>query len=169
MSHPVALIRGSQTDLPSLKPLWLSVHRRHVESMPELAPYVSDTQSWAARSEMYSALLIKPDTVLLLAHLDDKLIGYGLAHVMAVEETWVADTWQTGRRIGEIESLAVIPSYRGRGIGTRLLAALETELENVGVRDLILGVLPGNSGAIRLYERGGYRPTWMYLSHFADR
>ena len=31
------------------------------------------------------------------------------------------------------------------------------------------GVLPGNEGARRLYERRGFRPTWLYLSRFAGR
>lgn len=88
---------------------------------------------------------------------------------MPASQTWVADTWQTGARIGEIESLAVRPSQRGQGIGTRLLTALESELRSVGVDDLILGVLPGNDAAIRLYERRGYRRTWTYLSRFAGR
>ena len=92
-----------------------------------------------------------------------------LAHVMPAEDTWVADTWQTGDRIGEIESLAVLPSHRGLGIGTQLLTALERELLAIGVRDLILGVLPGNEAAIRLYQRHGYRSTWTYLSRFAGR
>ena len=38
-----------------------------------------------------------------------------------------------------------------------------------GVDDLILGVLPGNDAAIRLYERHGYRRTWTYPSRFAGR
>ena len=37
-----------------------------------------------------------------------------------------------------------------------------------GVTDLALGVLPGNVGALRLYERRGYRPTWMYMSRFGS-
>ena len=49
----------------------------------------------------------KPDTLLLLARDGDELIGYALAHVLPVEETWVPDTWRTGARIAEIESLAV--------------------------------------------------------------
>jgi ribosomal protein S18 acetylase RimI-like enzyme len=88
---------------------------------------------------------------------------------MPAGDTWVADTWQTGDRIGEIESLAVLPSHRGRGIGTQLLAGLERELRAIGVRDLIIGVLPGNEAAIRLYQRHGYRPTWSYLSRFTGR
>jgi RimJ/RimL family protein N-acetyltransferase len=43
------------------------------------------------------------------------------------------------------------------------------EIESLGVKDVIIGLLPGNEGALRLYERHGYRPTWLYLSRFGDR
>ncbi|HEY2687619.1 MAG TPA: GNAT family N-acetyltransferase [Streptosporangiaceae bacterium] len=169
MTVQAGLRRGSAADLASLEPLWVSVHHRHAEAMPELAPYVDDQQTWAARSALYAELLGKPDTILLLATADGELVGYGLAHVMPAGDTWVADTWQTGDRIGEIESLAVLPSHRGHGIGTQLLAGLERELQAIGVRDLIIGVLPGNEAAIRLYQRHGFRPTWSYLSRFTSR
>ena len=96
------------------------------------------------------------------------VVGYGLAHVLPSDETWVADTWVTGARIGEIESLSVLPGYRGAGIGSALLEGLERALERAGIDDLVLGVLPGNTAAMRLYERRGYRPTWMYLSRSPD-
>nr|WP_255496922.1 MULTISPECIES: GNAT family N-acetyltransferase [unclassified Mycolicibacterium] len=137
--------------------------------MPELSPYVSDGQTWQMRRILYEDLLAKPDTLLLIASVDDRVIGYGLAHVMAVEDTWVADTWATGSRIGEIESLSVLPEFRGSGLGTELLTRLEEHLRTSGVDDLVLGVLPGNRDALRLYERLGYRPTWLYLSKFAGR
>jgi ribosomal protein S18 acetylase RimI-like enzyme len=157
---------GSRADLDSLEPLWVSVHRQHRATMPELEPYVDEATTWAVRRDLYSDLLGKDGTVLLLAHVGTALVGYGLAHVMALEETWVADTWRTGARIGEIESVAVLPDHRGAGIGTALLDGLEGALADDGVRDLVLGVLPGNTHAIRLYERRGYRPTWSYMSRF---
>ncbi len=169
MAKTVELRRGSAADLPLLEPLWVSVHHRHLESMPELAPYVDDRETWGARSALYAELLAKPDTILILAVEEDHAIGYGLAHVMAATDTWIADTWRTAGRIGEIESLAVLPSHRGQGIGSRLLDALERELSSIGIRDLILGVLAGNEDAIRLYRRRGYRPTWVYLSQFEGR
>jgi ribosomal protein S18 acetylase RimI-like enzyme len=43
------------------------------------------------------------------------------------------------------------------------------ELANLGVADVVIGVLAGNSGALRFYERLGYRPTWLYLSRFSGR
>lgn len=161
--------QGDADDLDSLAPLWIAVHHRHVETMPELAPYVGDGDTWRQRRALYAELLAKPDTLLLLASVGDDLIGYGLAHVMAVEDTWIPDTWHTGPRIGEIESLSVLPSHRSAGLGSQLLGQLEAHLRGRGAIDLVLGALPGNSDAIRLYERRGYRPTWLYLSKFDGR
>jgi ribosomal protein S18 acetylase RimI-like enzyme len=160
---------ATAADLHLVEPLWIAVHHRHAETMRELAPFVGDDESWAVRKVLYEELLVKPDTLLLLAFDGSAAIGYGLAHVMAVEDSWIPDTWQTGRRIGEVESLSVLPGYRGSGRGSVLLDRLEAHLRDRGAQDLILGVLPGNDDAIRLYQRRGYRPTWLYLSRFEGR
>ncbi len=48
--------------------------------------------------------------------------------------------------------------------------AVERELAARGLDDVILGVLPGQRRRDRrLYERRGFRPTWMYMSRFAGR
>jgi ribosomal protein S18 acetylase RimI-like enzyme len=160
---------GSLADLDLVGPLWVAVHHRHAETMPQLAPYVSDGETWRIRRELYEQLLAKPETLLLLAFAGDVAVGYGLAHVLTVDETWIPDTWETGSRIGEIESLSVLAQYRGSGLGSELLERLEQHLHAIGVEDLILGALPGNTDAIRLYERRGYQPTWLYLSRFDGR
>ncbi len=165
----LSIVRGSIEDIDSLEPLWVAVHHAHAASMPELAPYVSDAETWAHERPLYEALLAKPDALLLLARDGDDLVGYALAHVSAVQDTCVPDTWQTGPRIGELESLGVVEGRRGEGIGGALMDAVERELAALGVDDLVLGVLPGNVDAIRLYERRGFRPTWLYLSRFAGR
>jgi ribosomal protein S18 acetylase RimI-like enzyme len=163
------IVRGSIADVDSLEPLWVGVHRVHAASMPELAPYVDDAETWSVRRSLYVSLFDKPDTVLLLARDGEELIGYALTHVLALDDTWIPDTWRTGRRIAELESLAVVEGRRGEGIGSALLEAVERELAAQGLDDVIVGVLPGNVDAIRLYERRGFRPTWMYLSRFAGR
>jgi ribosomal protein S18 acetylase RimI-like enzyme len=160
---------GSAADLDLVGPLWVAVHHQHAETMPQLAPYVSDDETWRVRRALYEELLVKPDTLLLIASVDDTFIGYGLAHVMPVDDSWISDTWVTGPRIGEIESLSVLPQYRGSGLGSELLDRLEQHLQAIGVEDLILGALPGNTDAIRLYQRRGYQPTWLYLSRFGGR
>lgn len=62
---------------------------------------------------------------------------------------------------------AIAPEERGQGIGTRLLDAVDTELERLGIGDLFIAALVGNEGAVRLYERRGLRPVMTYLARFA--
>ena len=169
MRAAAVLRRGSREDLPLLEPLWVGVHRQHAQVMPEFAPYVDDEQTWSARSAFYADLLDEPGTILILAEVGQQLAGYGLARVMPAADTWLADTWQTGPVIGEIETIAVLPSYRGQGIGTQVFRQLEQELEAIGVNDYILGVVPNNTDAIRLYSRLGYRPIWSYLARLSGR
>jgi hypothetical protein len=38
---------------------------------------------------------------------------------MPAAGSWVGDIWQTGERIGGLESLAALPACRGQGIGFR--------------------------------------------------
>jgi len=162
----VEITRGSAEDVPRLEPLWVAVHHQHQAAMPELAPYVSDEVTWQEHRPMYDELFRRPDTFLFLATDGDRLIGYALGHVTPVEETWIADTWVTGRRIGELESISVLPEYRGQGLGSRLLDEVDREFDSLGVEDVVIGLLPGNEGARRLYERHGFRPNWLYLGRF---
>jgi len=52
--------------------------------------------------------------------------------------------------------MAVIPEYRGRGLGTRLLALAEEQAAERGFDKLSLIVFEQNEGAKRLYDRHGY-------------
>ncbi len=58
-----------------------------------------------------------------------------------------------------VDSLAVDPSSRGMGVGTTLLRKAEDRARSMGKRTMSLGVIAENAGAIRLYERLGYRTT----------
>ena len=53
-------------------------------------------------------------------------------------------------------AVALMPAYRGLGIGTRLLKALFDELRRRGVRSVSLSVQRANP-AVRLYLRLGFR------------
>lgn len=60
-----------------------------------------------------------------------------------------------GARDSRIVDLALLPAYRGWGIGSRLLGALAGEADRAG-RSLSIHVEVFNSGARRLYERFGF-------------
>jgi ribosomal protein S18 acetylase RimI-like enzyme len=56
-----------------------------------------------------------------------------------------------------MDGLFVAPHARGRGVGTRLLAAIAEEARARGYREVRLDVVEENRRARALYERQGYR------------
>ena len=62
-------------------------------------------------------------------------------------------------REGWIGGIGILPRYRGKGIGTRLMAESEKLLAEKGVTEVFLEVIEGNRRAQQLYERLDYRPT----------
>lgn len=57
----------------------------------------------------------------------------------------------------DLLDLAVLPDARGNGLGTLLLQAVKGWAKAYGADYLELGALSNNQGAIRLYEREGFR------------
>ncbi len=66
--------------------------------------------------------------------------------------------------IAEIETMLVSAEFRGAGLGSRLLDEIDAELARQGITEVIVGLMPGNDGAQRLYERRGFRPRWLQLA-----
>jgi ribosomal protein S18 acetylase RimI-like enzyme len=56
---------------------------------------------------------------------------------------------------------------RGAGVGSALLDAVDEELAARGIIGLVIGVMEGNDGARRLYERRGLVPGWLQLYRVA--
>lgn len=55
-----------------------------------------------------------------------------------------------------IHSFRVRPAFRSRGIGSALMAHIETDLQRRGFQEVTLNVAEDNPGALRLYQRLGY-------------
>lgn len=62
-------------------------------------------------------------------------------------------------------TLAVCPEFRQRGIGAALLKSCEEAFPD---KDYILNVDTGNRGAIRLYEKSGYRQTGIETAYYLN-
>lgn len=56
-----------------------------------------------------------------------------------------------------LSSVSVYPEFRSFGIGTKLLAAIEEEVKNIGKKKIVLHAEAYNTRAISLYERLGYK------------
>lgn len=52
--------------------------------------------------------------------------------------------------------MAILSEYRGHGLGKSLMTALFDALKEAGVKQVSLSVDPGNTAAVKLYERFGF-------------
>ena len=160
----VELAFGGMELLDELEPLWLALFDHHATVRSSDVPIIERALSWPRRRALYERLLATPDAFVLLARRAGRPVGYVLAHIHADGPD---DTWPTGSRIGEIESLAVLPGDRGAGLGTLLLDVAEERLAAAGAHDLRLVVLAGNAAAQRFYERRGMTRCWSGCSDWA--
>ncbi len=62
-------------------------------------------------------------------------------------------------RYGGIQNVGVTPFHRSRGLGKRLLDFALAGFQHVGLRRAALEVTAQNQGAVRLYQRYGFRRT----------
>lgn len=93
------------------------------------------------------ALRDHPTAVVLLAF--DGARPVGIATCFQGLSTFVA------RRLLNLHDLSVIPDYRGKGVGGRLLAAVEDKARALGCCKVTLEVLEENP-ARQIYEAAGY-------------
>lgn len=71
-------------------------------------------------------------------------------------------------RIARVYSLATAAAMRGRGIGSRLLAAAETAARERDCHALRLEVRSDNAAAIALYQRSGYHRIGTRAGYYED-
>ncbi|MDO5291098.1 MAG: GNAT family N-acetyltransferase [Pseudomonadota bacterium] len=62
------------------------------------------------------------------------------------------------RPLLNVHDIAVLPDWRGRGVGQALLAACEQHARQRGCCKLTLEVLTGNTRALKSYTRFGFAP-----------
>jgi ribosomal-protein-alanine N-acetyltransferase len=99
-------------------------------------------------------LLSRPHAVSLVAEVDGALAGFAIGH-------------RTGGR-GHVVTLDVAGGRRRQGVGRELMRELVERLESAGARLIRLEVDLRNAGAIRFYERLGFRETRRLVDYYGD-
>jgi len=62
----------------------------------------------------------------------------------------------------ELKRMYVAPTVRGKGLGRRLVAALEIEARSLGVQRLVLETGIRQASALALYRTTGFQPIPLY-------
>jgi ribosomal protein S18 acetylase RimI-like enzyme len=123
-------------------PLWREVR---LAALAE-APYAfkSRLEDWQKGGEQrWRSRLETPGTYNIVAMLDGQPVG-------------MASGIPGDKDVSELRSVWVSPPARGRGVGDRLVAAVEVWAKESGAKALKLAVIPGNEPAIALYRRNGF-------------
>jgi GNAT superfamily N-acetyltransferase len=107
---------------------------------------LADWQGQGDREERWRARLSIPGSHNVIAVLDRQPAG------MASGVPGVGGT-------AELISMWVCPQARGKGIGDRLIAAVERWAHRAGMKTLRLSVVEDNEPATALYQRNGLRLT----------
>jgi GNAT superfamily N-acetyltransferase len=149
--------RGSTHDIDRLAPLWQAL-RGHHATLPSMPPVRSFEDSWEHRRGQYRAWLSGEGHTLLVAERDGHLIGYAM---VSLDEG--PATWDVGRTTAEIETLSVLESERGGGVGRALTEAAAEVAREAGAGAVAVGVAHTNADAIRFYEREGFEPFYVLM------
>jgi RimJ/RimL family protein N-acetyltransferase len=93
--------------------------------------------------------------------------------IVLVAEAGGAPVGQLGLRlapygVGDL-GMAVAAGWRGRGVGTALLAEAIERARTAGAHKLALQVWPHNAAALALYERFGFRREGYLTRHYRRR
>lgn len=101
--------------------------------------------------------LKNPKSIFAVAEVDREIVGY------------VAGIIYQGmqRKVGRIYSMAVLPQFRIRGIGSRLLEYFEHEAAKEGSQSVTLEVRKTNRAAYSLYKHSGYQARETLPDYYA--
>jgi ribosomal protein S18 acetylase RimI-like enzyme len=153
----VKVVAGTAERIPELQPLWeaLELHHAELPDVPSIRP-VGD--SWERRRRRYSDWLADGSGRLFIAEREGHVLGYLMLTISDAPATW-----DVGTRAAEIETLSVLPGERSSGVGSALMDAAHVLASAEGVRAIGVGVAHSNTGALRFYERAGFRPFYVEL------
>jgi ribosomal protein S18 acetylase RimI-like enzyme len=144
--------------MEELQPVWRSLYKHHLALTPHLSDRAQPCElAWQARQRIEAEWQARgEDLFALAAKAEDRYVGYALVRIRS--GTDFAASWEASERLAELVILAVLPDWRGQGVGSALLDAVEARLRELGVEDMVINVVTTNDDAMRLYRRRGAEP-----------
>jgi ribosomal protein S18 acetylase RimI-like enzyme len=124
VSPDVQISRGNATQIDQLRPAFLALHDHHRE-VSAVALTEPDEREWTERASTYAECFSTGRALLHLATQHEQCVGYALTVVHDSND----DTFPLAPRYAELYTLAVLPDWRGCGVGSRLMDAVESEVQ----------------------------------------
>jgi len=146
--NEVIIREAKEEDLPK-------IIRINLETLPEHYP----DYFWRDHLRLWGKAF-------LVAEVDRKIVGYimtrvdrGLGYVY----------WKPFKKLGHVVSIAVLPEFRRRGIGRKLMLEAMRRLKEIyGASEVYLEVRVSNKAAISLYEKLGFRKVKHLRKYYLD-
>jgi GNAT superfamily N-acetyltransferase len=137
---------------------WIDAGRYYAALAPETFQ-VPDSEGLAAYLERSEAFEDRPDVLRVVAEVEGRVVG---AATGRLEPALEAARFQLQRQLGEprliIDAVVVEEAYRRRGIGERLMTALEDWGRRRGAVVALLDTYPESALSLPFFqERMGYR------------
>ena len=128
----------------------------------------------------YEYILLNWSESFLVAEVDGVVVGYAMSRVEDTGDPLLLGLiddkgnplvrgWQEPKKAGHLVSIAVLREYRGRGIGSALLAeTIRVMRDNYKVDSIFLEVRVSNTPAINLYKKFGFRVVRRIPHYYRD-
>jgi ribosomal protein S18 acetylase RimI-like enzyme len=153
------IVEAAESHIAELFTLWAEFFDYH----RDIDPYYERTEDARIHIEQrFREKIESPDGQVLAAVHEGRVIGYSLF--------WIAEgsPFVKQRRYGFICDLAVTSAHRGGGIGDNLLRQTLAWFRAKGIRRIAIYALVGNRGAIRFWERHGFKATMQCMERISD-
>jgi ribosomal protein S18 acetylase RimI-like enzyme len=132
----------------SMKQLWLGLVREMFDVEQLILPSDANADKWAASVRKG---LTDGQSILLVAKSVDQRVGFIYARI------FLDSPLEVSKLVGRIDDLYVLPEFRGRRIGKKLVTECLKEMRAAGVDAVSLTVLAENKVAVKLYEKLGFK------------
>ena len=146
-----SLLNGGAELLDRVEPLWSQLRRHHADLTPQWRASLLATSFKERRAELVG----KCGVLVSMATCHAQDIGYCVSTITSAAGT--SDV------TGEVDSLYVIPSHRGSGVGHALMSTAMNWFAGQSVSSIVVNVISGNDDAQRFYARYGFLPRTVRL------
>lgn len=101
-------------------------------------------------SRFYEDMISNDSNILLVAEIDNKIIGYLYGYIVDNGNTYLD-------KVSKLDALYIIKEYRKNKIATKLINEFKSWSLKNGVKYIELQVLNDNTSAVNLYKKEGFR------------